>query len=125
MMTKRRSVAVAGDPKSRVERKQRQKQNASQTTEVTTQRDTSEALQAKQSRRQQRAEQKKEKRKQRKPRRRIFPIWLRIIVVTILCAAGLVLGAMVGYGVIGDGDPKDVLQKETWLHIYDIVFKQE
>ncbi|MEW9500819.1 DNA-directed RNA polymerase subunit beta [Jeotgalibacillus marinus] len=30
---------------------------------------------------------------------------------------------MVGYGVIGDGDPQDVLKKETWTHILDLVMK--
>lgn len=126
-MTKRRSLAVESETKSRVERKQRRQQQAAtqEQHDVLTHHETKEEHDSKKSRQQQRAEQKKEKKKRRKPRRRIFPIWLRLIVVAALCAAGLVLGAMVGYGVIGDGDPQDVLKKETWIHIYDIVFKQE
>lgn len=64
------------------------------------------------------------KKKFKKPRRRIFPIWLRLIVILILCCAALIAGAMVGYGVLGDGAPKDVLKRETWEHIIDIVVKE-
>src|SRR5690625_2374527 len=69
-------------------------------------------------------EEQKETRKLRRKRKkklktRKFPIWLRIIVVLILFAASLVLGLMVGYGVIGDGNPADALEKQTWQHIVD------
>jgi|SRR5690625_1995177 len=74
--------------------------------------------------------QEKEKRRQerisnKKPIRRIFPIWLRIIVVLILSAAALIVGLMIGYGIIGDGVPTDALKFETWQHIIDIVKKEE
>ena len=52
---------------------------------------------------------------------RLFPIWLRIIIVLVLVAFAAVLGAMVGFGVIGDGEPADVLKWETWQHIFDIM----
>jgi hypothetical protein len=58
-------------------------------------------------------------------RRRILPIWLRIIIVLVLSALALVLGLMVGYGVLGDGKPTDALNWETWQHIWDIVSKTE
>ncbi|WP_240189876.1 DNA-directed RNA polymerase subunit beta [Bacillus sp. P14.5] len=32
---------------------------------------------------------------------------------------------MIGYGVIGDGKPMDVLDKSTWQHIIDIVLKDK
>lgn len=69
---------------------------------------------------------KKERSKKReKPARvRVFPIWLRIIIVTILCAFALVTGLMIGYGVLGDGAPIDALKVETWRHIIDIVIKE-
>lgn len=60
-----------------------------------------------------------------KLRRRLFPIWLRVIVVTVLCATALVVGAMIGYSVLGDGSASDVLEKGTWQHIVDIVKKVE
>lgn len=67
---------------------------------------------------------KKKRMKKKKYRTRRFPIWLRIIVVLILLVVCLVLGLMVGYSVIGDGSPTEVLQKQTWQHIIDIVTKE-
>ena len=52
---------------------------------------------------------------------RLFPIWLRIIIVIALIALAAVLGVMVGYGIIGDGKPADALKWETWQHIIDIM----
>lgn len=52
---------------------------------------------------------------------RLFPIWLRIILVIALIVLAAVLGAMVGFGVIGDGKPADALKWETWQHILDIM----
>ncbi|PPA69577.1 DNA-directed RNA polymerase subunit beta [Jeotgalibacillus proteolyticus] len=52
---------------------------------------------------------------------RRFPIIVRLLIVIILAAGCLILGLMVGYGVIGDGNPMDALKKETWTHILDIV----
>ncbi|SFK15810.1 Type VI secretion system protein DotU [Halobacillus dabanensis] len=61
----------------------------------------------------------------KKGRRRILPIWLRIILVLLFSVAALVIGLMIGYGVIGDGNPTDALEMETWRHIWDIVMKNE
>lgn len=65
-------------------------------------------------------------RRKSKKRYRIrkFPIWLRLIVVFLLFILALIAGLMVGYGVLGDGDPFDVLDKQTWLHIRDIIYKE-
>ncbi|WP_437342333.1 DNA-directed RNA polymerase subunit beta [Jeotgalibacillus marinus] len=54
---------------------------------------------------------------------RRFPILIRLALVIALISASLIIGLMVGYGVIGDGDPQDVLKKETWTHILDLVMK--
>ncbi|MGR3766111.1 DNA-directed RNA polymerase subunit beta [Rossellomorea sp. NS-SX7] len=74
------------------------------------------------------AEKKDKPKKEAKPKRwvrvRMLPIWLRILLVVLLLAASLAFGAMVGYGVIGDGNPTDVFKKETWQHIIDIVTKK-
>lgn len=75
-------------------------------------------------RKEQKKKRREEKKKNKKPRRRIFPIWLRIIVVLLLAAIALALGLIVGYGVIGDGNPMDALEWETWQHIIDIVVKE-
>ncbi|KYG59557.1 DNA-directed RNA polymerase subunit beta [Planococcus maritimus] len=52
---------------------------------------------------------------------RLFPIWLRILLVIALLVVMAALGAMIGYGVIGDGNAGDALKWETWQHILDIM----
>jgi predicted histidine transporter YuiF (NhaC family) len=71
-----------------------------------------------------REEVKKEKKTREKKKRiriRLIPIWLRIIIVILLLAASIVLGAMFGYAVMGDGKAKDIFEKSTWTHIIDLV----
>ena len=74
-----------------------------------------------------REEVKKEKKTREKKKRirvRLIPIWLRIIIVILLLAASIVLGAMFGYAVMGGGKAKDVFEKSTWIHILDLVEKE-
>ena len=52
---------------------------------------------------------------------RLIPIWLRIIIILIIMVVAVIAGAMFGYGVLGGGNPMDVLNKETWQHILDLV----
>ncbi|WP_077591024.1 DNA-directed RNA polymerase subunit beta [Planococcus lenghuensis] len=52
---------------------------------------------------------------------RLFPIWLRVVLVLVLLGLAAAGGAMVGYGIIGDGEPRDALRWETWQHIFDIM----
>ena len=56
---------------------------------------------------------------------RMIPIWLRIILVILLLAGVAVIGLRIGYAYVGDGNPSDVLKKETWLHIVDIIKGKE
>jgi hypothetical protein len=51
---------------------------------------------------------------------RMFPIWLRILIIITLFGGAATAGLMVGYGVIGDGTPKGALKWETYQHILDI-----
>lgn len=51
---------------------------------------------------------------------RLIPIWLRLILIAILIVVAAIIGLQFGYSFIGDGDPKDVLKKETWTHILNI-----
>lgn len=44
---------------------------------------------------------------------------VKIIIVIALIIGLFVAGTMIGYGVIGDGNPKDVFKEETWTHITD------
>ncbi|MDN4492130.1 DNA-directed RNA polymerase subunit beta [Ureibacillus aquaedulcis] len=75
---------------------------------------------------------KKEKRSEKnndKPMRwynfRLFPIWLRIILVLLLLIIAGAAGLMIGFGVIGSGEPLDALKQETWQHMLDIINGKE
>ena len=83
------------------------------------------AVQQEISRKTEKKEKQQSKRMQKlnKPRLRIFPIWLRIIVVLIFAAAAFIVGLMIGFAVLGNGSPLDALRIETWQHIVDIVNK--
>jgi hypothetical protein len=56
-------------------------------------------------------------------RTRLIPIWLRLIIVVVLMAISLAVGAMIGYGAIGGRNPFEVFQRSTWQHIIDFVEK--
>lgn len=56
---------------------------------------------------------------------RMIPIWLRIVLIILLLAGVAVIGLRIGYGYVGDENPNDVLKKETWLHIVDIIKGKE
>ncbi|MDM5314760.1 DNA-directed RNA polymerase subunit beta [Fictibacillus sp. b24] len=68
----------------------------------------------------------KEEKKQWYQRRtkRSFPIWLRLLLLVCGIIVCFAVGTMVGYGVIGDGKPMNVFEKETWTHIIDLVQKE-
>ncbi|ACJ35032.1 MULTISPECIES: DNA-directed RNA polymerase subunit beta [Anoxybacillus] len=69
-------------------------------------------------------EEKQQKRSLRRPRRRLVPIWLRLVIVFVLVLLSGMIGAMVGYGVIGEGNAWDALKPATWQHIVDLIEKQ-
>ncbi|WP_226671435.1 DNA-directed RNA polymerase subunit beta [Metabacillus litoralis] len=69
----------------------------------------------------------KEGAKEKTPRRiriRLLPIWLRVLLILILLGLSAIAGLIVGYGVIGNGNPADALEKSTWQHIIDLVEKK-
>lgn len=75
---------------------------------------------------------KKEKRSEKnkdKPIRwynfRLIPIWLRIILVIVLLIIAGAAGLMIGFGVIGSGEPLDALKQDTWQHMLDIINGKE
>jgi hypothetical protein len=51
---------------------------------------------------------------------RMFPIWLRIILLILIFGVAAAAGLMVGYGVLGDGNPIDAIKWETYQYILDI-----
>lgn len=56
-----------------------------------------------------------------KYRKRMFPIILRVIFILLLFAGSIVLGLMFGYGILGQEEAKEVLDKSVWQHILDIM----
>ncbi|NGP46727.1 DNA-directed RNA polymerase subunit beta [Bacillaceae bacterium SIJ1] len=63
-------------------------------------------------------------RRRLRQRIRLFPIWFRLLALVLMTGLALIAGAMIGYGVVGDGHPMDVLQWSTWQHIIDLVVKE-
>ena len=68
-------------------------------------------------------EPKTEQNKKQKIRIRLLPIWLRLIIVAVLIVVMVIIGALIGYSVIGGGNPIDVFKVSTWTHIVDLVNK--
>jgi hypothetical protein len=64
-----------------------------------------------------------EKKQVNRGRKRSFPIWLRLLLLICGIVVCFVVGTMVGYGVLGNGKPTNVFEKETWTHIIDLVEK--
>jgi len=44
------------------------------------------------------------------------------LIVLFLCLVGLVAGMAIGYAYIGDQPMSDVWKRETWQHVYDLIF---
>lgn len=62
-----------------------------------------------------------ETKRQKKIKVRLLPIWLRLIIIACLIVFMVIIGALIGYSVIGGGHPLDVFKISTWTHIVDIV----
>ncbi len=58
--------------------------------------------------------------KSRKPKKTDRRIFISLFIFFAL--ASFVLGTVIGYGVIGDGNASDVFQVDTWTHLYKLVF---
>ena len=56
---------------------------------------------------------------------RLIPIWLRIVIILALVVVAAVVGAMIGYSVMGEGKAMDVFKPATWQHIFDIMNGKE
>jgi len=51
---------------------------------------------------------------------RMFPIWLRILLIILFLVGAAMAGLMIGYGVLGEGEPMNALKWETYQHMIDI-----
>ncbi|MGX7395156.1 DNA-directed RNA polymerase subunit beta [Carnobacterium mobile] len=48
---------------------------------------------------------------------------LKVLLVLVLIAIALILGIMVGYGILGDGNPFAIFDMSTWGHIFSYFTK--
>ncbi|WP_192987672.1 DNA-directed RNA polymerase subunit beta [Carnobacterium mobile] len=48
---------------------------------------------------------------------------LKVLLVLVLIAIALILGVMVGYGILGDGNPFAIFDMSTWGHIFSYFTK--
>lgn len=69
-------------------------------------------------------ESKQEGLKQERVRIRLIPIWLRLVLLVVFVFISMMAGAVVGYGVLGNGKAADVFKESTWTHIIDLVGKK-
>ncbi|TKC16958.1 DNA-directed RNA polymerase subunit beta [Robertmurraya kyonggiensis] len=59
--------------------------------------------------------------KRKRIRIRLIPLWLRLLIIAVLIVLCVILGAMFGYSVMGNGKATDVFDKSTWTHIIDLI----
>lgn len=62
--------------------------------------------------------------KRRRIRIRLIPLWLRLVLIAVSIVLCVILGAMFGYSVMGNGDATDVFDKSTWTHVMDLIKKE-
>jgi hypothetical protein len=53
---------------------------------------------------------------------RILWMTVKLLIVPVLCVVALVFGLAVGYAVLGGKPVSEVLDWNTWKHMYDLVF---
>ncbi|WP_248929395.1 DNA-directed RNA polymerase subunit beta [Paenibacillus hamazuiensis] len=75
------------------------------------------------------AEQPKERKQDQAKPKKLRPRWKvilwtvgKVLLVPVLCVAGLIGGLMIGYVYIGGQPVPEVFQMETWKHMVDLVF---
>lgn len=52
---------------------------------------------------------------------RLFPVWLRLLIVLFLLFASVITGLVLGYSVVGDGEEFRILRWETWQELYHYI----
>lgn len=79
--------------------------------------------QLKQAKKEKKAERESGERRKR-IRIRLIPLWLRLLLIAVLIVLCVILGAIFGYSVMGNGKVTDVFDKSTWTHITDLIKKE-
>jgi hypothetical protein len=61
--------------------------------------------------------------------RKRLPLWIRIILRTLriflvpaICVLALYAGLILGYVIVGGKESANVLDWDTWRHLYNLVF---
>ncbi|MCO6018378.1 DNA-directed RNA polymerase subunit beta [Carnobacterium divergens] len=52
-----------------------------------------------------------------------MPFALKVLIVLVLIIMTFLIGAMIGFGVLGDGNPFAVFSSATWKHIFSYFSK--
>ena len=53
--------------------------------------------------------------------RYITNVLIKVFLVFIMSVVLFFIGLMIGYGIIGDGHPLEVLNPSIWHHIFDFI----
>ena len=84
------------------------------------------------SRRRMRKEEKKNKKEVKQPQTtkeillsRLLATGTKVIIFFAILLFVAIAGLMIGYGVIGEGNPMDALNWSTWQHMLDIINGKE
>ncbi|OES44912.1 DNA-directed RNA polymerase subunit beta [Domibacillus iocasae] len=56
----------------------------------------------------------------RKKETRLTPLG-RFIISLFFIVLTAIIGALIGYSIIGQGNPIDVFKVDTWIQLYDVV----
>lgn len=56
---------------------------------------------------------------------RLASTGIKLLIFFIIIIFVAIIGLMIGFGVIGEGNPVDALKWETWQHILDIINGKE
>ena len=51
----------------------------------------------------------------------ITNVLIKVFLVFIMAVVLFFIGLMIGYGIIGDGHPLEVLNPSIWRHIFDFI----
>lgn len=52
-----------------------------------------------------------------------IPIPLMILIIVVVILLVFLIGAMIGFGVLGDGNPFSIFDPATWKHIFSFFTK--
>ncbi|GAE31320.1 DNA-directed RNA polymerase subunit beta [Halalkalibacter hemicellulosilyticus] len=64
----------------------------------------------------------KQRYRRKRLRLRVIPIWLRILLSIVLIGGSFLVGLMVGFAIVGNGDnPAEILKPDLWYYLMDMI----